>query len=194
MKNRAMLCIFSLMFVALFTTACGPSSTVKLTYPAKDSSILPAPSAPTVAVVLFEDKRPHTHLGSRKDNTTFASNVAVPEWLSRSFADALNRHGLQVSYAETADVARRANPKYIVTGTINHAELKEVSITELRATMQADIALAGPSGRILTEGLSASQSKSGIITEGTAEDLLLQTVQELIKPGANRVAQTILNK
>ncbi len=192
MKNRAILCILTLAFMTIFGTACGPSNTVKLTYPAKDSSLLPAPSAPTVAVVLFEDKRPHTHLGTRKNSTTFAANVAVPEWVSRSFADALNRHGLQVSYAETADIARMANPKYIVTGKINHAELKEVSMTELRATMQVDIVLAGPQGRILTEGLSASQSESGIIVESTAEKLLLQTVQELIKPGASKVSKTIL--
>ncbi len=193
MKNRAILCIVTLMLISIFGTACGPSSTVKLTYPPKDSSALPAPSAPTVAVVLFEDKRPHKHLGTRKEGT-FASNVAVPEWVSRSFGDALSREGLQVSYAESTDTARMASPKYIVTGVVNFAELKEVSLTELRSTLQVDVTLAGPSGSVLTEGLSASQSKSGIITESTAEALLLETVQVLIKPGASKISQTILKK
>ncbi len=192
MKYRALLCILTLTLMTIFGTACGPSNTVQLTYPPKDSSLLPAPTAPTVAVVLFADKRTQKHLGTRKDNTTFASNVAVPEWISRSFADALSRKGLQVSFASTSDQARIANPKYIVTGAVKNAELKEVSFTELRASMQVDITLAGPKGRILTEGLSTSLNQSGIITEGIAQELLLDTVQELIKPGVERVTQNIL--
>ncbi len=193
MINRKIISMFSLVFM-LMLSACGPSDTVRLTYPEKDSSVLPAPSAATVAIVLFADKRPHTHLGMRKNNTTFASTVAVPEWISRSFADALSRHGLQVSYAESVDVARKANPQYIVTGTVNQAELQEISITELRSTIQVDVVLSNASGRILTESLSTSQNVTGIIVESTAEKLLRQTVQELIKPGVQKITQTINQK
>ncbi len=193
MIKRNIISIFSLLFMCMLA-ACGPSDTVKLTYPEKDSSVLPAPSAATVAVVLFSDKRTQPHLGTRKNNTTFASTVAVPEWISRSFGDALSRHGLQVSYAESIDVARKAQPKYIVTGTVNQAELQEVSITELKSTMQVDFVLSGPQGRILTESLSASQNVTGIIVESTAENLLRQTLQELIKPGVQKITQVINKK
>ncbi len=193
MKNRLFISFFAIIFMLTSITACGPSDTVRLTYPQKQSGELPSPSAPTVAVVLFLDKRPYTHLGMRKDNTKFATSVAVPEWVSRSFADALSRQGFQVSYAESAEVARRAKPQYIVTGILNQAELQEVSIAELRSTIQVDITLAGPQGNLLTEGLSASQSKAGIILESTVEDLLRQTVQELIKPAASKITK-IINK
>ncbi len=193
MINRKFMSMLIMAFM-LMLTACGPNDTVRLTYPEKDSSVLPAPSAATVAVVLFTDKRPHAHLGVRRNNTTFASTVAVPEWISRSFADALSRHGLQVSYAESVDVARKAQPQYIVTGTVNLAELQEISITELRSTMQVDVILSNSQGRLINESLSASQNITGIIIESTAEKLLRQTVQELIKPGVQKITQTINKK
>ncbi len=192
MKYHMFLRLLCFTLLCIISVGCGPSNTVRLTYPPKDSSVLPAPGAPNVAVVLFADKRQYMHLGLRSDETTFAGSIAANEWISRSFADALSRHGLQVSFAESTEQARRAAPAYIVTGVVNKAELVDASATEVRANMQVEITLAGPSGRIMTEGLSATQSEVGIITTGAAETLLLNTVQDLVQPGAAKVAGKIL--
>ncbi len=192
MNFRAIKSMLGITLLAVLCTACGPNAQVSLTYPKQEGSVLPAPNAPRVAVVLFSDARPHAHLGIRRDQTTFSSNLNVPEWVTRSFADALTRQGLQVSYASTAQQASAARPSYIVTGVVNQTELKEVSIAELRATIQVDVKLSGPQGAVLNEGLSASQSETGIISTGTAEVLLRNTVQELIRPGASKIAQKIM--
>ncbi len=192
MKNNTLLKLLTFTLLCALCTACGPSNTVSLMYPPKDSSILPAPGAPNVAVVLFADKRAYMHLGLRTDGSTFAGSIAANEWISRSFADALSRHGLQVSFAESTEQARRAAPAYIVTGIVHRAEITDSSATELRTNMQVEITLAGPQGRIMNEGLSASQSEVGLITTSAAEKLLLQTVQDLVQPGAAKVAGKIL--
>ncbi len=191
MKHSILFKLFTFTLLCTLCTACGPSNTVRLTYPPKDSSVLPAPGAANVAVVLFADKRPYMHLGVRSDGSTFAGSIAANEWISRSFADALSRHGLQVSFAESTEQARRAAPAYIITGIVHKAEITDASVTEVRANMQVEITLAGPQGRIMNEGLSASQSEVGIITTSAAEKLLLQTVQDLVQPGAAKVAGKI---
>ncbi len=184
--------MLALLVLSMLCVACGPNNQIPLTYPPKDGSVLPAPGAPHVAVVLFSDKRPQAHLGTRSDGSTFTSTIAVSDWVARSFADALSRQGLQVSFAGNINQAKAANPNYIVTGVVNEASLSEISIAELRATMQIDMAVSGAQGVIMNEGLSASQNTSGIISTSTAENLLRQTVQELVRPASAKIAQKIM--
>ncbi len=189
-KMLNMLLSFTIM--AFFCTACGPNNTVPLTYPAKDSSLLPAPNAPRATVVLFKDKRSQPHLGTRSDSTTFEGTSSIPEYVSRSFADALSRRGIQVSFANSIAQARRAGAGHIITGAITEATLKEVSIAELRVSMVAEVYLQNFEGaRIINENLSASQSVAGIISTSTATELIQSTVQEMIRPGVDKVNSVI---
>ncbi len=188
MKFLTLSKLFALALLATLCVACGPSGMVPLTYPTKDAAVLPAPSAPRVAVVIFADKRSTQSLGVRSKGT-FESNVAVPEWISRSFADALNRRGAQASIATSVDQARAAGISYIVTGTVSEASLTEVSLAELRATIITSVRLSGPQGVLLNETLSASQSETGIISNGTTAQLMQETAQQLIRPGADKMAK-----
>ena len=79
---RIVLCVSLLALLA----ACGPSNNVRLLPPPPlDASVLPAPNAPRVTVVAFEDKRmDQTVIGTRRDNSgssrphRLISRVAAP--------------------------------------------------------------------------------------------------------------------
>ncbi len=192
MKFHMISRLLALVCLTVFCVACGPNNTVPLTYPPKDSSLLPSPTAPQVAVVLFADKRSQSHLGTRSNNTTFEGTSSIPEYVSRSFADALSRRGIQVSFATTLAQARRAGTGHIITGAVNEATLKEVSVAELRVNMMAEVVLRNNAGApMLRESISASQSVAGIISTSTATELIQSTVQEMIRPGVNRVTSAM---
>ncbi len=189
MKLKTLASLLSLACIALFCAACGPNNTVPLTYQTEKTSVLPAPSAARVAVVLFTDSREQSHLGTRTDNTTFVGTSSVPEWISRSFAEALRNKGLQVTFAHSMSEALQGSPAYVVTGNVQEAKLTEASVAELRAAMQVEIVVHNPQNVILREGLSASQNKTGLISTSTATGLLQSTVQELLRPGVDKVAR-----
>ncbi len=191
MKRFSALSLVGVLLAALFCASCGPSNTVRLPYKPADSSVLPAPGAPSVAVVQFTDKRPNTQLGVRRDGSSFIATSPVAEWLSRSLADELSRQGLQVSYAASGDQARSANPDYIITGVIDEVWLKESSSTELSVTLRATMVLSNRKGRLTSQGLSAAQTKKGLPSSSAAEELLVDTMQELVQPAARKVQQVI---
>lgn len=184
----------SMLLLLLACAGCGPSNTVRLLYKPADSSVLPSPGAPSVTVVQFEDQRSNPQLGIRRDSSSFVGTSPVAEWLSRSLADELSRQSLQVSYATSLDQARSGNPAYIVTGVIDEVWLKETSSTELSVTLRATMTLSSRKGRILTEGISASQVKKGLPSSTAAEELLLETMQELVQPAARKIDQAINKK
>lgn len=191
---KRILNIVPVVLLLLVCAGCGPSNTVRLLYKPADSNVLPAPGAPSVAVVQFEDKRANPQLGVRRDNSSFVGSAPVAEWLTRSLADELSRLGLQVSYATTLGQARSANPAYIITGVIDEVWLKESSATELSATLRATMVVSSRKGRMFTEGLSASQTKKGLPSTSSAETLLLDTVQELVQPAARKADRAITQK
>lgn len=193
MKKLTLLSALALV-MCLFATGCGPSNTVRLQYKPLESGIQPAPGAPSVTVVQFEDKRPSTQLGVRRDNSTFVGTTPVAEWLSRSLADELSRRGMLVSYATSMDHARNGNPEYIVTGVVDEVWLKESSATELSASLRATMIISGRKGRLLTEGLSASQTTKGLPSSDAAEALMLEAVQELVQHAGRKAEQLIMKK
>lgn len=172
--------------------ACGPSNSVRLLHPPLDSSVLPAPNAPRITVVSFTDKREDSSaLGMRRDGSSFTASEDVAAWISRALADELGRHALQVSFATNANQARSANPDYMVTGALEEAWLKESSATELAASLCAQFTLANRAGRMLRETLNSSQSRTGLPSGAAAENLLLDTLRDLVKPMAQKIVQTI---
>lgn len=175
-----------LLLLALVCTGCGPSNNVRLLYkPVVDS--LPAPDAKRVVVVEFKDQRQDTRLGVRRDGSTFMADRDVPVWLSRSLADELTRLGLQVSYAASRKDAAAAQPDFVVTGVVKDVWLKEISTTELSVKMSATVTLTRDGKQILKKVFSAAQSRKGMPSGSAAEELLLDSMQELVQPAGRQI-------
>ncbi len=183
--------VLCLALITLFCAACGPNNTVPLSYPTEEGGVLPAPNAPRVAVVIFEDQRAQTHLGHRSDDTTFVGTSSVPEWMSRSLAEALRARGMQVSFANTLVEAQNSGTDFIITGAVDEAMLTEVSVAELRANMRVELAVHQNKNLLMKENLSASQSETGLISTSTATKLLQSTVQNLLRPGVEKISNAI---
>ena len=180
----------------LFLAACGPSNTVRLLpQPPLDAAVLPAPNAPSISVVTFTDSRPdRTSLGVRRDSSAFVTGDNTADWVSRALADELARNGMQVSYATTYKQARDGNPDYMVTGELNALWLKEVSATELSTELRVTYFLANRQKRILRDSFNSAQSRTGLPTSSAAENLLLDTLRDLVKPVARKIVQSVEGK
>ena len=188
MRFSRLFCLVMLLFSALALTACGPSNTVPLLTPGVPSTVLPAPNAPRVSVVAFEDERDNQDLGVRRDGTAFIGSQNAAQWVSQSLADELRRNGLQVTYAQNADQARSGNPDYIVTGTLRKAWLKEVSSTELVSSMQASFRVVSRSGsKSNLETLNAGQTYKSLPGGDVAKDLMSSTLRDLIRPMGQKI-------
>ena len=185
--------LLALLGAVFLLSACGPSNTVRLLPPPPlDASVLPAPNAPSVSVVSFEDKRVDTSsVGVRRDGSAFTTSGDVAEWISRALADELARSGFQVTFAANVNQARSGNPDYLVTGQVDEVWLKENSSLEITSQMRVKCALANRKGRLWSESCNASQSRSGLPSGSTADNLLLDTLRDLVKPMAQKIVQTI---
>ena len=190
-RIRQCFLLFLSLTVLAMLAACGPSNNVRLLYNPSSTSVLPQPQAPRVAVVMFEDQRPHQMIGERKDGSVFTSTSTVADWISRSLADELARQGIQVSYAGTLAQAQAGNPDYIVTGTITDVWLKENSATNVTATIRAMVNLANRKGIIYSENLTASQDKQFIPSSTAVESVLADTLRDLLVPAAKKLQAKI---
>ena len=189
------LCSILCLFLLALLAACGPSNNIRLLPPPPDVSVLPAPNAPRVTVVVFEDKRPdQTVIGVRRDKSAFVTADNVPQWISKGLADELARNGLQISYSLSVAEARKGNPDYLVTGEIDEASLNETSSTEMSTVLRVSYVLANRQKRILRESLNSTQSRTGLPSGSAADNLMLETLKDLVKPMAKKIVQTIQTK
>ena len=185
--------VLFLVLLAFLATACGPANSVRLLPPPfQEGAVLPGPKAPRVTVVAFDDKRQDmTVIGSRRDNTAFVTNDSVTQWISKALADELARNGLQVSYSDSVNQARAGNPDYLVTGDVDQVCLREKSATDLSTQMRVNYSVANRQSRIYKETLNASQSRTVMPTGSAADNIMLDTLRELIKPMAQKIVQAI---
>lgn len=192
MKKLALL-LMLICLPVLALTGCGPSNSLSLLPPPPlTAASLPAPNAPSASVALFADDRLDPGaIGVRRDGSAFTTAGNVPLWISRALADELARNGLRVTFAMDVDQARSGNPDYLVTGKISEVWLKENSATEMSVQMRASCTLANRKGKLWTESCNSSQTKSSLPTGSAADNLLLDTMRDLIKPLAQKIIQTI---
>lgn len=185
--------IFLAVLPLLAIFGCGPSNTIRLlTPPPQSVSTLPTPNAPTVSVVNFTDSRlDPAAIGARRDGSAFITSGDVPMWISRALADELAQNGIRITYALDPDQARTSNPQYLVTGVVEEAWIKENSSTSLTVSMRVNCTLANRSGKIWTESCNTSQTRTLLPTGGAADELLLSTLKDLVKPLAQKIIQTI---
>ena len=175
------------LLCALTLAGCAPKDTVRLLYTPVTPSVLPAPTAPRVAVVLFEDKRGKQEIGTRSKGGVFSAATSVPEWISRSLADEISRMGPQVSYAPSIQLAQSARPDYIVTGTVEEVWVKESNPTTYAATVRISFNVANRQGSVYSQNLSSSQEKTGLPSSGMVEDLLTGTKREVLGVAASKI-------
>ena len=175
------------LLCALTLAGCAPKDTVRLLYTPVTPSVLPAPTAPRVAVVLFEDKRGKQEIGTRSKGGGFSAATSVPEWISRSLADEISRMGPQVSYAPSIQLAQSARPDYIVTGTVEEVWVKESNPTTYAATVRISFNVANRQGSVYSQNLSSSQEKTGLPSSGMVEDLLTGTLREVLGVAASKI-------
>lgn len=191
-KKATYKCLFSL-FILTFLTACGPGNTVRLLpAPALEASSLPAPTAPSICVVNFKDERKTPAIiGERRDGTSFSANENVDTWISRYLADELARKGYRVTFALTAIEGRNSAPDYLVTGIVNEVWLKENSATAMSSQMRISCTLANRKGKLWTELCNSNQTKTGLPFSETADVLLQDTLQDLLKPIVQKIQNTV---
>ena len=175
------------LLCALTLAGCAPKDTVRLLYTPVTPSVLPAPTAPRVAVVLFEDKRGKQEIGTRSKGGVFSAATSVPDWISRSLADEISRMGPQVSYAPSIQLAQSARPDYIVTGTVEEVWVKESNPTTYAATVRISFNVANRQGSVYSQNLSSSQEKTGLPSSGMVEDLLTGTLREVLGVAASKI-------
>jgi len=182
----------ALLLAVLFAlSACGPGSTVRLLYRPADAPQIPASTAPSISVVQLKDARSNSYIGVRRDNTPFIPNDAVPEWVTRSLADEFTRQGLRVTYAQNLEAARASQPQYILMGELHEVWIRESSRTDISASVKASISVTGHRGRLINESVTSSLSRQGLPGSSAAEELLYNTVQELVQSVANKTQQAI---
>ena len=188
MKKRALLLSCLLVLCALLA-ACGPSNSVRLLAVTPDKTVLPSPSAATVTVVKFDDKRPDpSSIGLRRDKSYFTTTDDAKEWAGRAAATALGSQGFQVAYAATTAEAIKGKPDYMLTGSLRDITVTEDSISSFTTTVTVKYALANSQKTLLTETLSSSQTHTGLPSSGAVENCLRQTLAEIVKSMAIKVA------
>ena len=188
MKSRALL-LSCLLVLCTLLAACGPSNAVRLLAVAPDKAVLPQPSAPTVTVVKFSDKRPDpSNIGLRRDKSYFTTTDDAKEWAGRAAATALGTQGFQVAYAATTAEAIKGKPDYMLTGSLRDITVTEDSISSFTTTVTVKYALANSQKTLLTETLSSSQTHTGLPSSGAVENCLRQTLAEIVKSMAIKVA------
>lgn len=187
------LAITSLILFSLALCACGPGNTVRLLpAPAIEAANLPSPTAPSISVVSFTDKRHDPEIvGKRRDGSAFTTSEDAAQWISRALADDLARKGMQVTFAHTTAQARSGNPDYLVTGIVDQVWLNEASSMELTAQMRVQCSLANRKGKLWTETTNSSQTYGGLLSGSSANKLLLDTLQDLVQPVAQKIIATI---
>lgn len=188
--------LFILAFFAMALCACGPGNVVRLTPPpAIQASSLPSPNAPSISVVTFSDKRLDPDIvGKRRDGSAFTTAGDVAEWISRALADDLARKGLRVTYATDTAQARSGNPDYLVTGDVEQVWLNEASALEMTAQLRVKCAFANRKGRLWSETTNSSETKGGFLSGSSADALLLNTMQDLVTPIAQKILNSINQK
>lgn len=168
---------------------CLPGDTVRLMYHPVTPAVLPAPTAPRVVVVVFGDERGRQEIGARRNGKLFMPGSSVTEWVSRSLADELSRMGPQVSFAPSMQLAQSARPDFIVTGAVEEVWVKEDSPTVYTATVRIRFNMANRKGTVYAEKLSSTQEKTGLPHSETAENVLTDTLREVLGVAASKIGE-----
>ena len=192
MTYKRIFLVFSLLALLLLVSACGPSNTVRLLPMKPAASVLPTPSASTIAVVKFTDKRVDTSsLGLRRDKSYFTTMDDTADWVSKAIADRLSASGFQVSYTMNASSAKRAAPDYILNGSIDQLEVRETSATSFEAKIRVNYVSANKDKVILRQPLMAAGSTTTFPNNSAVEKLLAETLKDIVEPMNEKISTIV---
>lgn len=192
MTSKRIFLLPCLLALLLLVAACGPSNTIHLLPMKPSADVLPTPSASTIAVVKFTDKRVDTtSLGLRRDNSYFTTMDDTADWVSRAIADRLSASGFQVSYTMNASSAKRATPDYILNGSIEQLEVRETSATSFEAKIRVNYVLANKDKVIMRQPLMAAGSTTTFPTNNAVEQLLAETLKDIVEPMNEKITSIV---
>ena len=177
----------AVLAAVLFLAGCAAKDMIRLLYYPVTPSVLPAPTAPRVVVVLFDDKRGKTEIGVTRKGTPLQAGSSVSDWISRSLADEISRMGPQVSFAPSITLAQSSRPDFIVTGTVEEVWLKETNLASCSASIRLNIRMANRQGTVYEQNLSSSQEKTGLPGFSLAESVLTDTLREVLGVAASKI-------
>ena len=184
----SLLSCFVMLFAALALTGClAKNNDVRLLYDTQVPQAVPAATAPRIVVVQFEDKRTSADLGVRKDGTAFQSSTSVSGWVTQALADELAARGAQVSVALSMAQAQMNQPQYIVTGTVENAQLVEKSLTTCQAAIRLQTHLYSSTQSTVTRSFSSQFEKTGIPGAKLGEATLSGALAEALGNAATSV-------
>ena len=77
---------------------------------------------------------------------------------------------------------------------MDEAWIAETSSTDMNTSLRVNYVLANRQARLVRESLNASQSRTGLPSGSAADNLMLETLRDLVKPMARKIVQTIETK
>jgi streptogramin lyase len=179
----------AMLAAVLFLGGCAANGMIRLLYSPATPEVLPAPTAPHIVVVLFEDKRNKTEIGVTRKGTPLTAGSPVSEWISRSLAVEISRMGPQVSFAPSMPLAQSARPAFIVSGSVEEVWLTETNLASYNAAVRLNVRMANRQGTVYEQNLSSSQEKTGMPGSTLAETLLADTVREVLGVAASKISE-----
>jgi len=183
--SRIRFLLFIMMTVALL--ACAPSSLVQLSYTPISPSGIHNPNSPYINIVLFEDQRSQSEIGSKKNGKPFIPASLVAEWVSHALRDELIQRGLKPLYTSTLSSAMATNPDIIITGIIHELWLEEINHTTYDAKIQVSIQVQRNNTVLFAEKIEASQEFKGLPSSEMATILFENTLQDLLVPTSKKL-------
>ena len=157
--------LWLVLSLAILCAACGPAIQVRLIPPpALSGQSLPAPNAPSICVVNFEDGRSDEYsVGVRRDGSAFTTNQNMSEWISRALCRrACPRWTARNLRGQRCPGQKRKPRLSCYAGRVDNVWLKEDGRLQLTSSMRVNLALANRKGRIWSETCNSSENKGGL--------------------------------
>lgn len=191
--THARIAFLPLLLALLFALcACGPSNTLQLRPVKPAASVLPAPTASTIAVVKLQDKRVDTtSLGLRRDRSYFTTMDDPMDWVSRAIADQLTSRGFQVSYTMNTSEAMRAKPDFILNGSVDKLEVTETSAASYKVQISINYVLANRDRIVLRQPFNINNEKTSFPGNNAVEGLLAEALKDLAVHVGDKVADIV---
>jgi len=190
--NFSVLAFYVALLALFLLSGCARTEAVHLFYTSNGPAILPAPNAPTLTVVMFEDRRSIVgSIGVRRNESPIFAAGSVNTWVSQALADELSRTGPQVSYAINLQIANAASPDYIVTGTIEQIWVKEINPATFQAVVQIGVNISNRRGTLWGQSFSSIQERTGLPRFNLVENLLNETLREVLAVVTPKINEVI---
>lgn len=186
LRSPALLALLSILLLA----GCA-QNTVRLVYTPSTENTIPLSGSPSVAVVAFADKRSSPPVGQRSNGSDFMPSSSVSEWITHSLASELSQLGLIVTQADSEAQAQASGAKYVVTGSIDEIWLAEKSSTDYDARMRATVTVKEAKKNLLTRSFSSSLSRRVVPLSSVPEEMLSETLRDLVTPMARAVNEQV---